>query len=458
VPPSPSTSVGRTSTLNPLAQARNRNSLTTLPQQALRAPSIPNETAIASSASSSPKPAPINRYSSSFSHRRSRFSSDAGSRGDHDQNSSGRPSPSSSAQPGSDMVNEGQGGSSGSIPQTDDDNLKDFLRLLEQKKDLKSFSNDSASRDATMRRTNAALSKYQRMRDSNAALSESLSSSLLLHRSSSSSSRQLSSVPPMIRGTSVSTSSSPGQPISPHTPHTPAIPSRLSANSIVNYGEARRSRSHSRRDVEPTHEEDSSDSTTRDTGTNAIDIPTSPRSWAYARRSSSVSQQQQRALDEEPDLYGIRSASMPAEDRTELSISELLRVTEANIAPPEEDRSPEPETTNLRAFPFPSNRSSDSHSGTSRAGTPLTAVTSRRGITSRGGRGSPSFSESQRGSRYSAGSRISAAPEEEELIFHLSELGSGGSRRSIEEGRGGGASGSGTPAERRRGGGSSPWN
>ena len=83
VPPSPSSSIGRpssslgrtTTSTNALTQPRNRTSLTALPQTALRAPSLPNETAIASSASSSPKPAPISRYSSSFGHRRSRFSS-----------------------------------------------------------------------------------------------------------------------------------------------------------------------------------------------------------------------------------------------------------------------------------------------------------------------------------------------------------------------------------------------
>jgi autophagy-related protein 13 len=470
VPPSPSSSVGRTpgiltSGFNPLAQARNRNSLTnaTLPQAALRAPSLPNETAIASSTSSSPKPAPINRYSSSFSHRRSRFSQDGGSKVDPDQGSSGKPSPSSSTQPGSDLINEGQGGSSESVAQTDDDNLKDFIRLLEQKKDLKSFRNDSASRDASMRRTTAALSKYQRMRESNTALStalsDSMSSSLLLHRSSSSSSRQLSSVPPMIHGTSVSTSSSPGKPISPHTPHTPAVPSRLSANSIVDYSQPRRSsrhsRSRSRRDVEPTREEDSRSTTTRDTGTNAIDIPTSPRAWAYARRSSSVSQQQQRALDEEPDLYGIRSASLPADERTELSMSELLRVTEGRTVtgpPAEDDRSPDPETdsSNLQSYPFPTDSEPhpESYSQPSNVVEPVLPLRSRL---SRGRRGSPSFT-SERGLRYSASSRTSQAPEEDDMIFHLSELG-GGSRRSLEEGRGGGASG--TSAERRRGG--SPW-
>ena len=242
------------------------------------------------------------------------------SKTEDDNLSSGKGSASSSQQPGSDMLNEGEGASSGSI-KTDDENISDFLKLLEQKKDLKSFNrSDSASRDATMRRTTAQLSKYQRMKDSNTALSDSISSSMLLHRSSSSSSRQLSSVPPMIAGTSVSTSSSPGKPISPHTPHTPAIPSRLSANSIIEYephrsrGDRSRSRpSHVPREREQethqVHERDVDD----DPGTNAIDIPQSPRPWNFARRSSSVAQQN-RNIEDEPDLFGLRSASLPTEE------------------------------------------------------------------------------------------------------------------------------------------------
>ena len=132
VPPSPGTSFpGRGSGPTSLTHTRNRPSLTTLPQQVLRTPQLPNETAIASSASSSPKPAPIARYSSSFSHRRSRFSS-TGSKGEDEQGSSGKQSASSSTQqPGSDLINESQrAGSSGSMEQSEDDkNLQDFIKL-----------------------------------------------------------------------------------------------------------------------------------------------------------------------------------------------------------------------------------------------------------------------------------------------------------------------------------------
>jgi autophagy-related protein 13 len=97
VPASPSSSLGRPSSSlgrnvvpSSLNQPRNRTSLNALPQAALRTPSLPNETAIASSASSSPKPAPISRYSSSFGHRRSKFSSGGGSKTEDDNLSSGK--------------------------------------------------------------------------------------------------------------------------------------------------------------------------------------------------------------------------------------------------------------------------------------------------------------------------------------------------------------------------------
>ncbi|KAF2135538.1 uncharacterized protein K452DRAFT_331801 [Aplosporella prunicola CBS 121167] len=414
VPPSPGTSLGRTSSTGGPGHTRNRSSLNALPQTALRTPSghsLPNETAIASSASSSPKPAPISRYSG------------GGSKTEED-NSSGKGSASSSAQPL-------EGGSSGSV-QTDEENISDFLKLLESKKDLKSLNRtDSASRDASMRRTTAALSKYQRMRDSNAALSDSISSSLLLHRSSSSSSRQLGNVPGMIGGASVSTSSSPGKPISPHTPHTPAIPSRLSANSIIDYDEPRgiSSRDRHRRREEPRDDADS-DSTARQVireGTTAIDIPTSPRPWAYghARRSSSVAQQQRNTLDEEPDIFGLRSASLPNEDRGgDLSLSELLVAgTPADDAPRDTAGSSAPDT--------------EESASQAASNAPPSATSTRHPSLSLRTRTEPNpFAASRRGSsRYSfVASRPTTATldDDEPLLFTMSELGTQNSRRSID--------------------------
>ncbi|KAF2733418.1 hypothetical protein EJ04DRAFT_271638 [Polyplosphaeria fusca] len=466
VPPSPgsslgkqSSSLGRTATPSALTQPRNRTSLNALPQAALRAPSLPNETAITSSASSSPKPAPIARYSSSFGHRRSRFSTGGGSKTEDDNLSSGKGSASSSQQPGSDVLNDGEGASSGSI-KTDDENISDFLKLLEQKKDLRSFNrNDNGS---TMRRTTAQLSKYQRLRDSHAALSDSVSSSTLLHRSSSSSSRQLSNVPQMIAGASVSTSSSPGKPISPHTPHTPAIPSRLSANSIIEYEPPRRSR------IRPGHPmreerggaEPQDQSGEEEQGPGAIDIP-SPRPWNFARRSSSVAQQQRHA-EEEPDFFGLRSASMPAEEvdregdlqritANELTSSGLFAQTEL-LTSASRDNQPSD------ALSPPGSRDSmtrplSTSDLPSKRGNPSTSSRGRGSFTSHPGSSTSlttgGTSSTERPSRYAFSSRAAPQDDDEPLLFQMSEIGTG-SRRSLEEGRGGSSTGSGG----RRG---SPW-
>ncbi|KAI9818786.1 MAG: autophagy protein 13 [Pycnora praestabilis] len=479
-PPLPG-SLGRTSTLSGLSnltQARNRTSLGALSPSSLRSAPISSETAIASSGSSSPKPAPITRYSSSFGHRRARLSSGGGSKTEDDNNSSGKGSraslTSSAAQPGSGILAEGGGGSSSSIP-TDDDNISDFIKLLETKKDLKSFhaTSDSAAADASTRRTTAALSKFQRMRDSNAALSDSMSSSLLLHRSSSSSSRQLTSVPPMVAGNSMSTSSSPGKPISPHTPHTPAIPSRLSANSIVaSYEQPHRSRGGTRPRIlhedRESNEDVASNDTAGDDATNAIDIPTSPRPYhPHNRRSSSVAQQH-RAIqmeDETGDLFGIRSASL-GDDRPPLSLSALIGLQEASEAalpPPERtDRTlqhavlPDPGTAMARQGSS-SLESREDSAQTARgvsAGSTNSPYRSRfnrgggRGLTPPQGsssslvndRGTGSGTSDHRGGRYSF-SRPGPLEDDEPLLFAMSELGTQHSRRSLEDGRGGSCAG-----------------
>lgn len=466
VPPSPSSSfgrpsssLGRTATPSALNQPRNRTSLTALPQTALRTPSLPNDTAFASSASSSPKPAPIARYSSSFGHRKNRFSiGGTGSKTEDDNLSSGKGSVASSLQRGSDVMNEGSGGSSGDV-KTDDENISDFLKLLEAKKDLRSFNrSDNAARDANMRKTTAQLNKYQRMRDSHTALSESVSSSVMLQQSSSSSSRRLSSVPAMIAGTSVSTASSLGKPISPHTPHTPAIPSRLSANSIIEYEPLpHRSRSRTgrtRREQNTANVQEQSED--EDQNANAINILSSPRVWNVSRRSSSVSQQNRNLPEDEPDLFGMRSTSPPAEEAegardlqrlttTNLTSSGLFTQTEL-LASAGRDKTRT--ATNLGP--------SDSHDSPGVSATSNTAA--KRGASSRGRGGffthNPSTSVStggtsstERQSRYNFSSR--ALDDDEPLLFQMSEIGTA-SRRSLEEGRGGSSTGGGG----RRG---SPW-
>jgi autophagy-related protein 13 len=355
-------------------------------------------------------------------------------------------------QRGSDTLNEGTGGSSGEV-RTDDENISDFLKLLESKKDLKSFTrSDQSAKAATMHKTTAQLSKYQRMRESHTGLAESVSSSTMLHRSSSSSSRHLSSVPAMIAGTSVSTASSPGKPISPHTPHTPAIPSRLSANSIAEYDQPIRSRSRpsrGTREHDPINVEEQSES--EDQNMNAIAIPTSPRPWHYARRSSSVSQQRQTLPDDEPDVFGVRSASLPSEevDRT----NDLHRLTSAGLTSSGLFAQTELLASGNRDGQNPDNDSRDElpqPSSTSnmpaKRGTPA-------GARGRGGFFSHSSSTSlstggtsstERQSRYNFNSRAATNIDDDEpLLFQMSEIGAGGSRRSLEEARGGSSTNSG---------------
>jgi autophagy-related protein 13 len=469
--PSPQSpqSLPRASGISVLAQARNRSSLTAgMPASLRGGPAVQDNTAI-SSASSSPKPTPISRYSSSFTHRRGRSSFGGASKlVDDDQGSSGKQSFSSSAQPGSGILAEG-GGSSGSL-QTDDDNISEFLKLLDSKKTLQSFE---PSGEASTKRTSAQLSKFQSMRESNNALTESMSSSTLLHRSSTSSSRQLSSVPHMVGATSMSTSSSPGKPISPHTPHTPAIPSRLSANSIAEYSAPRRFSQRSRATTESSRLADvMDDDTANDRGTNAIDIPTSPRTYyPHSRRSSSVAQQHRNLPVEEElgDLpFGIhRSISLGADDREPPSLSALLghgqtsdNIASASSPSPPRILQPAPHisegSTAMSRQPSSSLETIESEAPQARghsAGSitapyrPRIGRTGGRGITPPQAGSYSSLSEkasgsgmSERGGRYSF-TRTAGAYEadDEPLLFDMSEIGRDQSRRSIEEPRGGGS-------------------
>ncbi|KAK5000758.1 autophagy protein 13 [Elasticomyces elasticus] len=429
------TSLGRASNTAVLPQARNRSLLTSSPQQALETPPLPNETAIASSTSSSPKPASITRYSSSFGNRRSRFSSGGGSsKTDDDNQSSGRGS-ASSARRGSAGMNEGDTGSSGSV-QTDEDNIADFIKLLESKKELKSFRTDSVSREEASKRTTAAYNKFSRMRDSTAQLSESISRSELLYRSSVSSSRHLSNVPPMLAGTSISTSSSPGKPISPHTPHTPAIPSRLSANSIIDYS-AERSRSHGRGDeLHGDNLGDGSGPNRASQVPNAINIPVSPRPFQHFRRASSISQHQVTEDDDEDEdvlPFAIRNDSPPNG-----SHPPQVSTTAAGILSPKEndddtatnaEYSTPPESGEIlearEGAPLRSPRPAF-HSRFRGLGRGLGSAhgsSSSLGVASAGGSGSGT-SESGRGGRFSFSSRFQTGDEDEPepLLFAMSGI------------------------------------
>ncbi|CRG84471.1 Autophagy-related protein 13 [Talaromyces islandicus] len=328
---SPRTTTGRTNTTPGSVNSPKSMPPPAVPASAGRIPT--SEQAISSSASSSPRPAPTSKYSSSFSHRRGRLSSGGNVRIDEDNTSSGKASATSSnAQPGSGILAE-PAATSGESFQTDDENISDFLKLLDLRKDLLNPVK-AAAVDAATRRTSAALTRFQKMRDSNAALSDSMSSSLLMQRSSASSSRQLSSIPPMVAGTSISTASSPGKPISPHTPHTPAIPSRLSSNSIISYNDRERDSPLRQADAEQDsqHEESTSyDTAARANRPGAIDIPKSPRPLGPSyRRSSSAAQNRRISTggggdEEEIFPFAMRSVSLGAEERTSLSLSARLR-------------------------------------------------------------------------------------------------------------------------------------
>lgn len=309
----------------PTSDSKNMPPPTLPPSSRRPIPGAPDN-GIASSSSASPKPAPITRYSSAFGHRRGRHSGGGANRIDDDTSSGKVSAASSAAQPGSGLLAEAP--TTTESIHADDENISAFLKMLDTRKDLLNPDNSSVL-DST--RKNTALTRFQRMRDSNAALSDSMSSSLVLQRSSNTSSKQLSGVPPMIAGTSASTASSPGKPMSPHTPHTPAIPSRLSSNSIVDYNEEGRPHRMSHDDHDPPIEEDASEEASERAQSTAIDIPTSPRipPGPFRRPSSAAPRRTIPAADDDEIFpFGMRSVSLGNEDRSHLSLSALLRQQE----------------------------------------------------------------------------------------------------------------------------------
>lgn len=363
LPSSPLSGSRPTSGLSALAQARNRSSLTAGMAASLRgAPQIstsvgsPSAAAMAAAMmdpgqSSSPRPAGGgSRFSSSFTHRRGRSSFGGASRNEDDQGSSGKQSLASSmAQPGSGLLAEVGGVASSGSFQTDDDNISEFLKALESKKTLQSFET-SSKRGESARRTAAQLSRFQLMRESNVALTDSMNSSMQMPRSLSSSSRQLagpgtsgaSSTTGNATGaaaantsTSLSPSShSPIKPLSPntpHAPHTPAVPSRLKNAIIGHQGQSRVRPGGPRpiggKDVEggEGNEDDDDEDDNQDVagGATAIDIPLSPRLLQIGGRRSSSAVQKTRAVhhvdDDSAELaaFAQRSLSVGGADARE---------------------------------------------------------------------------------------------------------------------------------------------
>ncbi|RYP07663.1 hypothetical protein DL765_009080 [Monosporascus sp. GIB2] len=456
VPPSPQSS-SRGSGTGILTHARNRSSLTAGMPAFLRGGPPPTAE---SPVAGSPRPSATNRFSSSFTHRRNRQSFGGTSKGgDDDQNSSGKQSLSSSvAQPGSGLLNEAGGAaSSGSFQNTDDDNIQEFLKALESKRTLQSFEPNKKG-ESTNKKTTAQLSKFHLMRETNNALTESMNSSMQLQRSSSSSSRQLANVPGM------STSSSPGKPLSPHTPHTPAIPSRLSENSIVDYTAPPRTAPRSRNNAGPLSEEPATNVPVTHEGTTAIDIPLSPRPYPHGRRSSSVAHQN-RALVDDDDVDTRQSISLGADDREPPSLSALFgrNMAAAGVDEGSPGLQPPADITADSSADMLRHGSSSAERETRPPGGLLSGLSSSpygrrygsnagRGITPpQSGSGSLVGSGGRYGRGYSRGGGASgfgmpSAPadeaEEEVLLFDMSEIHRDPSRRSIEEGRGGGSTGS----------------
>ena len=401
-------------------------------------------------ASSSPKPAGSCRFSSSFSginqHRRSKTSmgGDGVSKAGHDdQGSSGKQSLCSLVAPPSSGLLAEPEGSSGSLQQ-DQDDISEFLKALDSKKTLHSFDVSKRGEGSTAgQKTTVQLTKFHLMRDSNTALTESMSSSIHLQRSSSSSSRQLTSVPGMIPA-SLSTASSPGKPLSPHTPHTPAIPSRLSENSIIDYTTTTAARN---RPADIAIPETSSE------GTNPIDILLSPRVPHGGRASSAAMRDRSLADDDGSDAAfgpGRRSMSVGDGDGDPPTLSALLSRNEAGTAAP---ISP---AYRVRSggVEMARNRSSSMEKDEKPPGGLLMGMSAspRRRYTGLGrgqtpppgGSGSGSAQGSTQGSRSGIGLARPSVPldagEDELLLFDMSEIGQG--RRSTEEGRGGGVTGS----------------
>ncbi|KAK3349120.1 autophagy-related protein 13-domain-containing protein [Lasiosphaeria hispida] len=462
VPASPQ-SYSRPSGLS--GHAKKNSSLTAGMAASLRGgpPSAPQDVP---QTTGSPKPG--SRYSSSFSHRRGRPSFGGQSKGDDEGGSSGKQSLSSSAQPGSGLLAEAGGVASSGSFATDDDNISDFLKALDSRKTLQSFEPNKKGESSAAKRTAAQLSKFQMMRESNNMLTESMTSSAHLQRSSTTSSRQLTNVPNMINPASMSTSSSPGKPLSPHTPHTPAIPSRLSENSIIDY-QGQPTRRQSRRTAIVATEEEGSDHTpVSQEGTTAIDIPLSPRllhTGNTNRRASSVAQQHRSLVgggEDDPDL-GQRSISLGADDRGEAPTLSTLLTLQRNIAAGNISPASLQPAADIRASPgsgqesLPETTGHDKGLGLgSTSASPaglLSEANPYRGVRYMG-RARPATPGSSRGSFSQGRYRVTLGggedgADDEPLLFAMSEL-ERPSRRSLEEGRGGGARGGLSGVERER--------
>lgn len=433
--------------------------------------------------SSSPKPQPMTRIASSFGSRRPRVSSGA-SLTREDDNSSGQASYTSSmAAPGSGVY-----AAAGTSSYEEDLQIRDFMSMLAdgQRTSLKSFGGGGASSgESSIRNTGNPLSKFQRMKDSQSALADSMSSSLLLQPSSSTSnsSRNLSGVPGMVTSTTFSSSSSPGKPLSPHTPHTPAIPSRLSEGLTAQYTTDRQR--HSRPTASDNRRYSQPGRVAEGTATTSpLDIPLSPRFIGPRRANSNSQQQHEEAIesgesgDFEPvtsfnnrlqssgdaplsrsrlqDLHNASQSALPGREAAEAGSRQDDDEDDDGLAfrrvgpPPIDTAEEEPPRLASR---FHRGTPSSSYRGRfprNRADTPTTGSTSSLEKNSQTG-SSGSNARTNVGRRTPSWSRPGQGHEDEDLLFAMSDMMvAQQSRRSLDQPEKPGGSDSATSSGRRR--------
>lgn len=269
--------------------------------------------------SGSPRPSSI-RFSSSFTNRPPRYSGASINKPDEDAASSGKGSVSSSTNAWTANFPD----DSGHSITEDAEKLRELMQLLEltEKRGLKSFEHTT---------TVDPLSKFRSMRDTHAALTDSishLSSPNPIQPQSQSPQRPVSYPAASGLNSSLSSSTSPQLfQISPHTPHAPVVRSRLSeglsaADAGISEG---RGSFHQRSRTESPLQ----------TATNAtpLDIPSSPRHRAissFRRPSSFVQNRAAAAVVEDLDdpatafaIAGRQSASLGTVDTVPVSLSRM---------------------------------------------------------------------------------------------------------------------------------------
>lgn len=216
-------------------------------------------------------PSLVKRYSSSFGQRSGSFSSRR--RISTTSDSACLPDVKS---PGSVQFSKGTPSGQAAISE---DELGDFVKMLDNRQPLlgQHFKDDltSSSRvlaDSMLQRTDSELTRYQRLRESHTAITDSLLHSALYKPEAlpPTSGRRCSAQFGVVHGQS----QSPGKPMSPHTP---AIPSRLSESSVM----PRPDMTH---ELEPRGQLDSPDIVKASHG--AVDIPPPPSPYVAPRSSS----------------------------------------------------------------------------------------------------------------------------------------------------------------------------